>query len=343
MKALVKTKKEPGLWLQEVPVPKIADNEVLIKVKKTAICGTDLHIYNWDEWAQQVIPVPMHVGHEFSGTIVEKGSLVPDSFAIGARVSAEGHIVCGECRNCKGEKQHLCPYTKGIGVDIPGAFAEYLAVPMSNVVFLPDMISDDIAAIFDPFGNAVHTALSYNCTGEDVIVTGAGPVGIMSAIVAKYRGARSVVITDIKQQRVDFASEFPGIIPINVSNTDIRSVMKDIKLREGFDIGLEASGSNEALSEMVETMINGGKIVLLGVYSKKVELDFNRLVFKGLELKGIYGREMYKTWQQMVALIEAGLDISKIITHQLHYTEFDEGFKIMNSGECGKIMLNWED
>lgn len=343
MKALVKAKKEPGLWLQEVPIPKIAENEVLIKVKKTAICGTDLHIYNWDQWAQQVVPVPIHIGHEFSGVIVEKGSLVPDSLAIGARVSAEGHIVCGTCHNCKEERQHLCPYTKGTGSQIPGCFAEYIAMPMSNVFLLPDAISDEVAAIFDPFGNAVHTALSFNCTAEDVLVTGAGPVGLMSAMVAKYSGARTVVITDVSQHRVDFASEFPGLVAINPATTSLKSVMKDLRIPEGFDVSLEASGSNEALKDMVEATINGGKIVLLGVYSKDVNLDFNRLVFKGLELKGIYGREMYKTWQQMTSLIESGLDISKVITHRLHYSEFDEGFKIMNAGKCGKIILNWDD
>ncbi len=343
MKALVKAKKEPGLWLQEVPIPKIADNEVLIKVKKTAICGTDLHIYNWDEWAKKTIVTPMHVGHEFSGTVVEKGPLVPDSIAIGARVSAEGHITCGVCRNCKGGRQHLCPYTKGIGVHIPGAFAEYIAVPMSNVFLLPDIISDDIAAIFDPFGNAVHTALSFNCTGEDVLVTGAGPIGIMCAIVAKHAGARHVIITDVKQQRIDFAAQFSGIIPVNVANTKITSVMAKLKMHEGFDVGLEASGNNVALKDMADVMLNGGKIALLGLYPGNIDLDLNHLIFKGLELKGIYGREMYETWYKMVTLIESGLDIRKIITHQYHYSEFETAFNIMNAGDCGKIILNWQD
>ena len=341
MKALVKAYQKPGLWLQEVPIPTINDNEVLIKIVKTAICGTDMHIYNWDEWSQKTIPTPMHIGHEFVGVVEKKGALVPENIKIGARVSGEGHITCSACRNCKAGKQHLCPNTKGIGVNIPGAFAEYLVMPASNIFNIPDFISDELASIFDPLGNAVHTTLSFDCVGEDVLVTGSGPIGIMCAAIAKHIGARNVVITDINDNRLEIASKFAGVYPVNVLKESAASIPEKLGMVEGFDIGLEASGNEQALNDMIELMLNGGKISLIGLYKGNVNVDLNTLIFKGIETKGIYGREMYETWYKMAALIETGLDISPIITHRFHYTEFEKAFDTINQGNAGKAILDW--
>jgi threonine 3-dehydrogenase len=341
MKALAKTERKVGLTLIETDIPKIKPDEVLIKIKKTAICGTDLHIYQWDDWAQQTIPVPMVVGHEFVGEIVELGSHVKD-LKLGTRVSGEGHIVCNSCRNCRAGKRHLCPKTLGIGVNIPGAFAEYLAMPASNVFPLPDIIPDDIAAMFDPFGNSVHTALAFDCVGEDVLVTGAGPIGIMCALIAKHIGARHVVITDINDNRLAQVSSYDGITAVNTTKETLEDVQKRLGMTEGFDVGLEASGNNSALNSMIDNILNGGKISLIGLYKGNINIDMNKVIFKGIDLKGIYGRQMYETWYKMVTLIQSGLDISKIITDRYHFTDFEKGFQKMISGNCGKIILSWE-
>lgn len=341
MKALAKTERKVGLTLIETDIPKIKPDEVLIKIKKTAICGTDLHIYQWDDWAQQTIPVPMVVGHEFVGEIVELGSHVKD-LKLGTRVSGEGHIVCNSCRNCRAGKRHLCPKTLGIGVNIPGAFAEYLAMPASNVFPLPDIIPDDIAAMFDPFGNSVHTALAFDCVGEDVLVTGAGPIGIMCALIAKHIGARHVVITDINDNRLAQVSSYDGLTAVNTTKETLEDVQKRLGMTEGFDVGLEASGNNSALNSMIDNILNGGKISLIGLYKGNINIDMNKVIFKGIDLKGIYGRQMYETWYKMVTLIQSGLDISKIITDRYHFTDFEKGFQKMISGNCGKIILSWE-
>ncbi|MFC7422233.1 L-threonine 3-dehydrogenase [Iodobacter arcticus] len=341
MKALSKLEAAPGLTMNQVEKPAIGHNDLLIKIKKTAICGTDIHIWKWDDWAQKTIPVPMHVGHEYVGTVVEIGSEV-QGFKIGDRVSGEGHITCGHCRNCRAGRRHLCRNTVGVGVNRPGAFAEYLVLPAFNAFPIPDDISDDLAAIFDPFGNAVHTALSFNMVGEDVLITGAGPIGIMAVAIAKHVGARHVVITDVNDYRLDLARKMGATRAVNVLKEDLKDVMADLKMTEGFDVGLEMSGNPQAFRTMLETMQHGGKVALLGIPPADTAIDWNQVIFKGLEIKGIYGREMFETWYKMVALIQSGLDITPIITHHFHVDEFEQGFEAMLSGQSGKVILSWE-
>ncbi len=340
MKALVKAKAEPGIWMERVPVPEPGPNDVLIRVKKSAICGTDVHIYNWDKWAQATIPVPMVVGHEFSGEIAEIGSAVA-KYKVGQRVSGEGHIVCGVCRNCRAGRGHLCRNTLGVGVHRPGSFGEYVCIPEDNVVLIPDDISDEIAAIFDPFGNAVHTALSFDLVGEDVLVTGAGPIGIMGALVAKRSGARKVVITDINPARLALARKLGIDHVVDASTQNLADVMKDIGMTEGFDVGLEMSGAAPAFRDMIDKMNNGGKIAILGIAPTGFEIDWNKVIFKMLNLKGIYGREMFETWYKMIAFVQGGLDLCPIITHRLPIDDFQTGFDAMRSGSSGKVVLSW--
>jgi threonine 3-dehydrogenase len=340
MKALVKRKSERGLWLDDVPEPTIGINDVLIRVDRTGICGTDVHIYKWDDWAQRTIPVPMVVGHEFVGEIVEVGSNVKDFFP-GQVVSGEGHVVCGHCRNCLAGRRHLCADTKGIGVNRPGAFAEYLALPMTNVWVHSNGIDRDVAAIFDPFGNAVHTALSFAVLGEDVLVTGAGPIGIMAAAVARHAGARYVVITDVNEYRLDLARKMGVTLAVNPRNTSLADVQKRLDMTEGFDVGLEMSGNASAFHDMLANMSHGGKIAMLGIPEKEMAIDWNTVVFSMLTIKGIYGREMYETWYKMTVMLQSGLDIRPVITHRFHYTEFEKGFEAMLSGQSGKVILNW--
>lgn len=340
MKALVKSKSEPGLWLQDVPEPKAGINDVLIRVDRAGICGTDLHIYKWDAWAQKTIPVPMVVGHEFVGEIVEAGSNVVD-FRPGDVVSAEGHVVCGRCRNCLAGRRHLCKDTKGIGVNRPGAFAELISVPMTNVWHHQNGIDRDVAAIFDPFGNAVHTALSFDLLGEDVLITGAGPIGIMAVAIAKHAGARYVVITDVNEHRLDLARTMGATVALNVKNGSLAEVQKQLGMKEGFDVGLEMSGSPAAFRDLIDAMCHGGKIAMLGIPSEPIAIDWNKVVFNMLTIKGIYGREMYETWYKMTVMLESGLDIRPVITHRFHYTEFEKGFEAMKSGQSGKVILQW--
>jgi len=342
MKALVKSKAETGLWMQQVEMPKIGINDVLVKVHRTAICGTDMHIYNWDEWAQKTIPVPMTVGHEFVGEIVDVGSNVVDFFP-GQLVSGEGHVVCGRCRNCMAGKRHFCPNTSGIGVNRTGAFAEYIALPMANIWLHRPNIDKDIAAIFDPFGNATHTALQWPLLGEDVLITGAGPIGSMAAAVAKHAGARHVVITDVNPYRLELAGKLGATRLVNIAEEDLGDVQRELGMVEGFDVGLEMSGNPQALNDMINNMNHGGKISLLGIPSGEVNIDWNKVIFSMLTIKGIYGREMYDTWYKMSMMVETGLDLSPIITHRLHYSEFQQGFDAMLSGQAGKVILNWED
>lgn len=349
MQALVKSYAKAGIWLGEVALPVIRADEVMIKIKKTAICGTDLHIYKWDEWAQKNIPVPMHVGHEYVGEIIEIGSNVSQNLKIGDRVSGEGHIICNKCRNCRAGHFHLCPNTIGVGVNRLGCFAEYLAIPAFNVFKLPTYISDDIAAILDPFGNATHTALSFDLIGEDVLITGAGPIGCMAAAICKKVGARNVVISDINDYRLNLATTLGADVAVNVADcktasevdAKLRIVMQQMGMEEGFDVGLEMSGNETAIHSMVDLMINGGKIAMLGLNGKNVALDWDKIVCKSLYLKGVYGREMFETWYKMVSLVKSGLDINKIVTHTLPYTDYIEGFELMRSGNCGKVILNW--
>ena len=340
MRALVKAKPEVGLWMENVPVPEVGPNDVLIRVKKSAICGTDVHIWNWDQWAQKTIPVPMVVGHEFVGEIAEIGSSVT-KYKVGERVSGEGHIVCGKCRNCRAGRGHLCHYTKGVGVNRPGSFGEFVCIPEHNVVPIPDDVPDEVAAIFDPFGNAVHTALSFDLVGEDVLVTGAGPIGIMGAMVAKRSGARKVVITDINPVRLDLARKVGIDHVVDASKEDLAEVMGKIGMTEGFDVGLEMSGAPPAFRSMIDTMNNGGKIAILGIAPVGFGIDWNKVIFKMLTLKGIYGREMFETWYKMVALIQSGLDIAPVITHRYPVADFKEGFAQMISGQSGKVILDW--
>ncbi len=341
MKALVKAKSEKGIWMEhDIPMPEIGPNDVLIKIKKTAICGTDMHIYNWDEWAEKTIPVPMVVGHEYVGVIADIGSHVK-GFEIGERVSGEGHLTCGNCRNCRAGTQHLCRNTQGIGVNVQGSFAEYLSLPSQNVFKIPDDISDDLAAIFDPFGNATHTALSFNMVGEDVLITGAGPIGIMAASIAKHVGARNIVLTDVNDFRLDLANKLGACRTVNVLKEDLKDVMQELNMREGFDIGLEMSGNNTAFKDLIKSMNHGGKVAILGIPPNDTAIDWNDVIFKGLTLKGIYGREMFETWYKMSSMLQSGLDISKIITHQFNIDDFQQGFDIMGSGKSGKVILNW--
>ena len=340
MKALVKSKSEAGLWLADVPEPRIGINDVLIRVDRTGICGTDVHIYKWDAWAQKTIPVPMVVGHEFVGEVVEAGANVTD-FRPGDVVSGEGHVVCGRCRNCLAGRRHLCADTKGIGVNRPGAFAEYLALPMTNVWHHNESIDRDVASIFDPFGNAVHTALSFPLLGEDVLITGAGPIGIMAAAVARHAGARFVVVTDVNDYRLELAKKMGATVALNVKSGNLRDVQQQLGMREGFDVGLEMSGSPAAFREMIDNMCHGGKIAMLGIPSGEMAIDWNKVVFNMLTIKGIYGREMYETWYQMTVMLQSGLDIRPVITHRYHYTEFEKAFEIMMSGQSGKVILDW--
>jgi len=340
MKALIKRQSQPGLWLEDVPEPKPGINDVLIRVQKTGICGTDLHIYNWDAWAQRTIPVPMVVGHEFVGEILEVGSNVAD-FRPGDVVSAEGHVVCGRCRNCLAGRRHLCKDTQGIGVNRAGAFAEYISVPMTNVWHHQNGVDRDVAAIFDPFGNAVHTALSFDVLGEDVLITGAGPIGIMAAAVAKHAGARFVVITDRNEYRLELARRMGATVALNVQNGPLRDVQRQLGMKEGFDVGLEMSGSPAAFRDLITNMCHGGKIALLGIPSESIAIDWNTVVFNMLTIKGIYGREMYETWYKMTVMLESGLDIRPVITHRFHHTEFERGFGVMLSGQSGKVVLDW--
>ena len=340
MKALVKSKRDVGLELQDVPFPTIGINDCLIRVEKTGICGTDLHIYNWDAWAQKTIPVPMVVGHEFVGEIVEVGSNVTDFFP-GEIVSGEGHVVCGRCRNCLAGRRHLCKDTQGVGVNRTGAFAEYIALPMTNVWHHRPDIDRDIASIFDPLGNAVHTALAFECLGEDVLITGAGPIGLMATAVVKHAGARHVVVSDINPFRLDLARKMGASLAFDPRERDMADVQKELNMREGFDVGLEMSGSPAALRTMLASMCHGGKIAMLGIPSEQIAIDWNLVVFNMLTIRGIYGREMYETWYKMTVLLESGLDISPVITHRFHYTDFEKGFQAIQTGLSGKVILDW--
>ena len=340
MKSLAKLYDKPGIWLNDAPMPTSGPTDLLIKIRKTAICGTDMHIYNWDTWSQNTIPVPMIVGHEYVGEVVDMGSEAK-GFSKGDRVSGEGHITCGHCRNCRAGRRHLCRNTEGVGVNRQGAFAEYLVIPAFNAFKIPDNISDELAAIFDPFGNAVHTALSFDLVGEDVLITGAGPIGIMAAAVAKHVGARHVVITDINPYRLALAQKMGATRAVDVSQTCLQDVMNELGMTEGFDVGLEMSGVPVAFSDMLAKMNHGGKIAMLGIPPENVSIDWNQVIFKGLTIKGIYGREMFETWYKMASLIQSGLDLEPIITHQMSVDRFADGFEIMNSGKSGKVILTW--
>jgi threonine 3-dehydrogenase len=341
MKALAKLHSKPGIWMTDVEQPEYGYNDILIKIKKTAICGTDVHIYKWDEWSQKTIPVPMVVGHEYVGEVAAMGDGVR-GFEIGDRVSGEGHITCGHCRNCRAGRRHLCRNTYGVGVNRPGAFAEYLAIPADNAFKLPDDVSDDMASIMDPFGNAVHTALAFDLVGEDVLITGAGPIGIMAAAVARHVGARHVVITDVNEFRLDLARKMGVTRAVNVAEQKLTDVMAELGMKEGFDVGLEMSGVPSAFSQMLATMNHGGKIAMLGIPPENVAIDWNEVIFKGLVIKGIYGREMFETWYKMASLLQSGLDIAPILTHQMHVDDYEQGFETMISGQSGKVILNWD-
>ena len=340
MLALVKKERAPGLSLETVEIPRIGINDVLIQVEKTGICGTDLHIYNWDEWAQKTIPSPMVIGHEFVGRVVEAGDNVTDFFP-GDLVSGEGHVVCGHCRNCLAGRRHLCPHTKGVGVNRPGAFAEYIALPMTNLWHHRDSIDHEVAAIFDPFGNAVHTALSFPVLGEDVLITGAGPIGIMAAAVAKHAGARFVVITDVNPYRLELAMKMGATVALDVRSGDLGGVQRELGMTEGFDVGLEMSGNPAAFRSMLDNLCHGGKVAMLGIPAQPIAIDWSEVVFHSLTIQGVYGREMYETWYKMTVMLQSGLDICPVITHRLHYTEFEKGFEVMRKGNSGKVILNW--
>ena len=342
MKAVVKSKAEPGLWLEEVPVPEVKGDDVLIRVLKTSICGTDVHIYNWDAWAQKTIPVPMTIGHEFVGVIEKVGDHVK-GFAQGDLVAVEGHITCGHCRNCLAGRRHLCPNTQGVGVNRPGAFAEYVAIPQSNLWHADPSIPLDVISCFDPLGNAVHTALSFDLVGEDVLITGAGPIGCMAIPICKHAGARHVVITDVNPYRLDLARKMGATLALDVRNEHLADAMKKLDMKEGFDVALEMSGNPKAFEEMLPNMFHGGKIALLGIMPGSAAVDWNTIVFSALTLKGIYGREMYETWYKMTALIQGGVDISPVITHRFPYTQFKEAIELMKSGKSGKIVLDWSE
>ena len=343
MKALVKRYAKEGMWLEDMAEPEVGNNDVLVKIKKTAICGTDIHIYNWDEWAQKTIPIPMITGHEYAGEILELGSNVSD-LKVGDVVSGEGHITCGRCRNCLAGTIHLCPNTIGVGVNRTGAFAEYLSVPAKNIFKPSREMSTDLLACFDPYGNAVHTALSFNMVGEDVLITGAGPIGMMSAMVASHAGARNIVITDINQYRLDLIKKIlPKVITVNVEKNSIsKELMESLGIFEGFDVGLEMSGSPAAFSDMLSKMINGGRIAMLAIMPAGSGIDWDLVVFKGLTIKGVYGREIFETWYKGSMMVQSGLPLEKIITHRFNFTEFQEGFDVMRSGQSGKVILNWE-
>jgi threonine 3-dehydrogenase len=342
MPALVKRHAKPGLWLEDVPLPTIGINDVLIEVLRTGICGTDLHIYNWDAWAQKTVPVPLVIGHEFVGKIVEVGSNVHD-FHVGDIVSGEGHVVCGRCRNCLAGRRHLCKDTKGIGVNRPGAFAKYIALPMTNVWVHDPHIPRDVQSIFDPFGNAVHTALSFDLLGEDVLITGAGPIGCMAAAVAHHAGARFVVVTDVNPYRLDLAKKLGATMTVDVRTKTIAQAQKELGMKEGFDVALEMSGHPSAFRDLLNNMAHGGKIALLGIPEKELAIDWNQVIFNMLTIKGIYGREMYETWYKMTVMLQSGLDIAPVITHGFPYAEFERGFTAMREGNCGKVVLTWAE
>jgi len=341
MKSLSKLKAEPGIWMTDVPIPEIGHNDVLIKIKKTAICGTDIHIYNWDEWAQKTVPIPITIGHEFVGEIVEMGIEVT-GYKIGDRVSGECHITCGHCRQCRAGTRHLCRNTVGLGYDDVGCFAEYFRLPASNVFLLPKNISDQTASFLDPLGNAVHTALSFNLIGEDVLITGAGPVGIMAAAIAKHVGARFVVITDVNPYRLELARKIGVTRTVDASKESLRDIMTELGMQEGFDVGLEMSGNGKAFNSMLEVMNHGGRIAILGIPPQPVAIDWNQVIFKGLILKGIYGREMFETWYKMASMLQSGLDVSGIVTHEFPVDQFEEAFQVMRTGNSGKVILNWD-
>ncbi len=340
MKALVKAKAERGIWMEDIEAPKVGPNDVLIKINRTAICGTDIHIYQWDDWAKNTIPIPLAIGHEFSGEIVDLG-LEVRGLEVGDRVSAEGHITCGVCRNCRAGRRHLCMNTDGVGVSRAGAFAEFLSVPAFNVFKLPDSISDDMASILDPLGNATHTALSFDLVGEDVLITGAGPIGIMAVAIARYAGARHVVITDINDYRLDLAKKMGASRTLNVSRESLDDAMNDLGMEEGFDVGMEMSGNPQAFRDMLRTMHHGGKIAILGIPPGETSIDWNEVIFKGLVLKGVYGREMFETWYKMSSMLQSGLNIDPVITHHFDIDEFQPAFELMESGQSGKVILNW--
>ena len=340
MKALVKKFPKPGLWLEEVPVPEYGPNDVLIKIQKTAICGTDIHIYNWDEWASKTIPVPMVVGHEYVGIVEAFGSNVQDVIK-GELVSGEGHIVCGHCRNCRAGRRHLCPNTLGVGVNRPGCFGEYLVIPVSNIWHCDPNIDEDVLSIFDPFGNATHTALSFDVLGEDVLITGAGPIGIMAAAICKHAGARYIVITDVNPYRLELAQKVGVTRAVNVSKEKLSDVVNELGMMEGFDVGLEMSGNPKALNDMIDVMFHGGNIALLGILPSSAAIDWEKVVFNGLTIRGIYGRKMFETWYKMQVMVQSGLDVTPVITHRFDYTDFEEAFELMKSGNSGKVILNW--
>ncbi len=341
MKALVKAKREEGLWLEDVPVPVPGKNEVLIKISRTAICGTDVHIFNWDSWAQETIPVPMPIGHEFVGVVAEVGENVLD-FKPGDIVSGEGHLVCGHCRNCLAGRRHLCMSTSGVGVNRQGAYAEYLSIPVTNVWFCDSSIPLDILACFDPLGNAVHTALSFDILGEDVLITGAGPIGCMAAAIARHAGARHVVVSDINPYRLNLAKTLGATRVVDVRQEKIADIQKELRMKEGFDVAMEMSGNPAALDSILKNICHGGKIALLGIMPQQTPVDWNSVVFNGLTIKGIYGREMFETWYKMTAMLQSGLNIAPLITHRFHFTEYLEGFAVMRSGQSGKVILNWD-
>jgi threonine 3-dehydrogenase len=341
MKALVKAKPGPGIWLQDIPEPDFGASDVLIKISKTAICGTDVHIYNWDAWAQRTIPIPMHTGHEFVGRVEKIGANVRD-FKPGDLVSGEGHLVCGHCRNCLAGRRHLCMNTSGVGVNRPGAFAEYLSIPVANVWYCDPAIPLDILACFDPLGNATHTTLSFDVLGEDVLITGAGPIGCMAAAIARHAGARHVVVTDVIPYRLELAKKMGATLALDVRHEKIEDARKQLNMKEGFDVGLEMSGNPNAFRSMLSNMCHGAKVALLGILPAGAAIDWDFVVFNGLTLKGIYGREMYETWYKMTAMIQSGLNITPVITHRFHYSEYKEAFEVMRSGKSGKVILDWE-
>jgi threonine 3-dehydrogenase len=340
VRALVKKEARPGLWLEEVPIPELSIDDVLIRVERTGICGTDLHIYEWDAWAQKTIPVPMIVGHEFVGVIESVGSNVRD-FRPGDVVSGEGHVVCGHCRNCLAGRRHLCRDTRGIGVDRPGAFAEYLALPKTNVWYHDPAIPRDVQAIFDPFGNATHTALSFPVLGEDVLITGAGPIGVMAAAIVRHAGARHVVVTDVNPFRLELARKLGATLALDARSERIEDAQRQLDMKEGFDVGLEMSGSPDAFREMLANMCHGGRIAMLGIPNEEIAIDWNTVIFNMLTIRGIYGREMYETWYKMTVMLQSGLDIGPVITHRFACEEFERGFEVMRSGESGKVILDW--
>jgi len=340
MKALVKAKPEPGIWMQEVPVPEIGPNDVLIRVRKASICGTDIHIWNWDAWSQKTIKIPMVIGHEFMGEIAKLGDEVT-GFQVGERVSGEGHITCGHCRNCRAGKRHLCRNTVGLGVNRPGCFAEYVALPAFNVFRVPKEIPDEIASFFDPLGNAVHTALSFDLVGEDVLITGAGPIGVMAAAISKHVGARHVVVTDLNPYRLELARKLGATRAVDVRTENLQETMRILGMTEGFDVGMEMSGNGQAFRDMLAAMNHGGRVAILGIPPSEVSIDWKHVIFKGLILKGVYGREMFETWYKMVAMLQSGLDVAPVVTHRFKAEQYAQGFEAMRSGQSGKVVLDW--